>query len=199
LLYGIYQILQNADTDRVKPFVIIFWILSVFFHPGILNQEVQLEEVGITVQLSDSWELQQATVGSPEHRYPASNYIIDVSVEDTANAVFNELWVQRFDYFEKRDLVKWHRGKYSLENLAVEKLGRRIELPVPHPEFEEMAIYEFEEIRGEERLKKTQGWVVFATHGQSAFFIRIGTIKSEYPKSHALIKDILYSIRVNAV
>ena len=199
LLYGIYQTTWLADTEWVKPLVVIFLILTSIVGASSSNKDVHLDEVGITVQLTETWELQQAMAGSPDHRYPSWNYIIDLSMEDTTNAVFNELWVKRFEYFSHKELTKWSRGKHDLANLEVEEFGRRIVLPISHPEFDQLAIYEFEEIRGPQRLQQTQGWVVFATKEQSAFFIRIGTIKSEYPKSHALIKDILYSIRVNAV
>ena len=177
-------------------FAILIWI-ATFIAGAPEGKQFSLPEVGVSVTLDDNWEIHKAMEGRPEVRLPGHSYVIDVDIENLQEARFNELWIQRFDHLDARQLSNWTSGVIETRAVAAKTLGRLVQLQSKPLNFDRLSIFEYEDIRGTERLKQSQGWAIYGVKGNSAFKMYIAGIKSDYSKNVALFKDILLSIEIS--
>lgn len=154
-----------------------------------------LETVGLTVELNDSWEQQGSDTRSRDGQFEFGfTFLVDVDISDPSTYKFDELYVERHDYFDQEKRNRWIRGEGG-RNLGTDVVvDDHVFFEEGELGFEQSTVFLYRQERGKESHQRSSGYIVYAVDGSRAYLIKVGGIESQFEADEAPYRQILKSI-----
>jgi hypothetical protein len=157
----------------------------------------ELKAVEMKVELKGGWEEQQYNrVDDAEKGSAGFQYLVELDLSDSTDFVFNELYVERHDYFSEDRLTSWLSDRPGQSRYPSDKLIRRTDLGVKLIAFDHATVFEFEQIRGDGAAMHSKGYIVYGVDGGRAYRIKVAGLKHGFEAAPGAYWKILRSIEL---